>query len=99
MYHEDTHAVQPSSGGGFAMGLMFGTLVGVAAALMFAPFAGSETRERLRGQAERFKNRTSEAYDRFSKTVDDTVKKAGQAYSEMTEQVSRTEPIRPDYHS
>jgi gas vesicle protein len=95
MYQEEIQA--PS--GGFVMGLICGAALGVTAALMFAPFAGSEARERIASQAQRFKEKTSDAYDRVTKKVDDTMKKAGQVYADANETLGRGEPLRPDYRS
>jgi len=95
MYEHDT---QLQSGGGFFMGLLCGTALGLTAALMFAPFAGSETRERLSSQAQRFRDKTNDAYDRVTKKVDETVKRASQAFADATESMG-DEPFRPDYRS
>jgi gas vesicle protein len=64
---------------GFFIGLLAGTVVGAGIAMLFAPRAGSEVRQRVAGSAKEFSNRAAERYQQVSArvgvAVDDLSKK------------------------
>lgn len=74
-YGEPTRAAKP-----VVTGLLVGGLIGAAAALLFAPRSGEETRAELRDKAMELRDRTAE-------TVKDTVSQAKVKASELKEGV------------
>lgn len=56
---------------GFAYGLLVGTALGAAVALLFAPKAGSELRGQLADATSRIRQRAGQTYNRASAAVDD----------------------------
>jgi gas vesicle protein len=56
---------------GFAYGLLVGTALGAAVALLFAPKAGSELRGQLADATSRLRQRAGQVYNRASSAVDD----------------------------
>ena len=66
---------------GFVYGILVGTALGAAVALLFAPKAGSELRGQLADATSRIRRRAGQAYDRAVGSVND-----------MTERVRTTAP-------
>jgi gas vesicle protein len=61
---------------GFAYGLLVGTALGAAIALLFAPKPGSELRGQLADATSRIRRRAGQAYDRATGAMDDMVERA-----------------------
>ena len=61
---------------GFAYGLLVGTALGAAVALLFAPKPGSELRGQLADATTRIRRRAGQAYDRAVGTMDDVAERA-----------------------
>ncbi len=57
-------------------GIGLGAIIGAAAGLLFAPKAGTETREDLKKAADDLKNRAEEVVGELSTSVDDLVQKS-----------------------
>jgi gas vesicle protein len=64
---------------GFAYGLLVGTALGAAVALLFAPKPGSELRGQLADATSRIRQRAGQAYNRASAVVDDVASRARSA--------------------
>jgi gas vesicle protein len=73
---------------GFAYGVLVGTALGAAVALLFAPKAGSELRGQLADATSRIRQRAGQAYNRASSGMDDM--KRG-----MEDMTSRTRSSAP----
>jgi len=58
-------------GGSFVMGLLTGTVLGAGLGMLFAPKAGSDTRQQLTEQASTIANTATEGYRRASETATD----------------------------
>jgi len=58
-------------GGSFVMGLLTGTVLGAGLGMLFAPKAGSDTRQQLSEQASTLANTATEGYRRASETATD----------------------------
>jgi gas vesicle protein len=58
-------------GGSFVMGLLTGTVLGAGLGMLFAPKAGSDTRQQLSEQANTLANTASQGYRRASETATD----------------------------
>jgi gas vesicle protein len=58
-----------SSGGGFVMGLLTGTVLGAGLGMLLAPKAGTELRGQLGEQARNLGNMANEQYRRASETA------------------------------
>lgn len=71
--HNRTNPAKPVLGG-----FLVGSVIGVAAALLFAPRAGEETRAEIRGRAIDLRDRTTE-------TVKDTVSQVRSRANEVKE--------------
>jgi len=56
-------------GNGFLLGLLAGTVVGAGLALLFAPRAAMELRQRVSGTAKDFADRTADRYAEVSASV------------------------------
>ena len=52
------------SGGGFGIGFIMGAIVGVAIGFLYAPKAGSETRELLKEKTKEFKEKAGETAEK-----------------------------------
>ena len=61
---------------GFAYGLLVGTALGAAVALLFAPKAGSELRGQLSDATGRLRRRAGEIYDRAKGTASDMAERS-----------------------
>ena len=75
--------------GGFMMGLLCGTAVGAAVALMFAPKTGSEMREQISSSTDRLKRQAADTYEQASSAASnwvargrDAVDKGRKAYQD-----------------
>jgi gas vesicle protein len=75
----EPHYEEESGGGGFLIGLLCGTALGAAVALMFAPKAGSELRQRLYEQTDDIRKKAYETYDQATEQVNTVATKARQA--------------------
>ena len=64
---------------GFAYGLLVGTALGAAVALLFAPKAGSELRGQLADATSRVRQRAGQVYNRASSAMDDMASRARSA--------------------
>ena len=64
---------------GFAYGLLVGTALGAAVALLFAPKAGSELRGQLADATTRIRQRAGQVYNRASAAMDDMSSRARSA--------------------
>lgn len=70
---------EESGGGGFLIGLLCGTALGAAVALMFAPKAGSDLRQTLYDSTGDIRRKAGDAYDQATQTVNDYVSKGRDA--------------------
>jgi gas vesicle protein len=65
--------VENRSDPGFLLGLLAGSVVGAGLAMLFAPRAGSEVRQRITDSAKELGNRASERYQQVSTRVGEAV--------------------------
>jgi gas vesicle protein len=75
----EPHYEEESGGGGFVIGLLCGTALGAAIALMFAPKTGSEIRQTLYDATGDLRRKANDAYGQASEQVDNLVSKGRQA--------------------
>lgn len=84
---------QQSGGFGFVFGLMAGTVVGAGLALLLAPRAASELRDRATNSARALGKRASagydEASDRVGDAVDELARKGNRVRDDVAESVVR----------
>ena len=71
MYEPTTHGEGEARSFGFAYGLLVGTALGAAVALLFAPKPGSELRGQLADATTRIRERAGHVYNRASAAMDD----------------------------
>ena len=76
MHELSTYGDSESRSFGFAYGLLVGTALGAAVALLFAPKPGSELRGQLADATSRIRRRAGEAYGRARGTMDDMTEHA-----------------------
>jgi gas vesicle protein len=79
MYEPTTYGEGEARSFGFAYGLLVGTALGAAVALLFAPKAGSELRGQLADATSRIRQRAGQAYNRAAGAVDDVASRARSA--------------------
>jgi gas vesicle protein len=79
MHEPTTHGEGEARSFGFAYGLLVGTALGAAVALLFAPKAGSELRGQLADATSRIRQRAGQAYDRAASTMNDVASRARSA--------------------
>ena len=70
---------EESGGGGFLIGVLCGTALGAAVALMFAPKAGSELRQTLYDSTGDIRQKAYDAYGQATEQVNNYVAKGKQA--------------------
>jgi gas vesicle protein len=75
--------------GGFLIGLLCGTAIGAALALMFAPKSGSEIRQTLYDSTDDLRRKAYDAYGQATAQVNDAVSKGKQAVERGREAVER----------
>jgi gas vesicle protein len=75
----EPHYEEETGGGGFLIGLLCGTALGAAIALMFAPKAGSELRRTLYDSTDELRKKAYETYGQASEKVNNMVAKGKQA--------------------
>jgi gas vesicle protein len=75
----EPHYEEESGGGSFLIGLLCGTALGAAIALMFAPKAGSELRQTLYDSTGELRKKAYETYGQASEQVNNMVAKGKQA--------------------
>jgi len=75
----EPHYEEETGGGGFLIGLLCGTALGAAVALMFAPKAGPEFRQHLYESTGDIRRKAYETYDQASEQVNNIVSKGRQA--------------------
>ena len=76
MHELSMHDNDESRSFGFAYGLLVGTALGAAVALLFAPKAGSELRGQLADATSRLRRRAGEAYNRASGAASDMAERS-----------------------
>jgi gas vesicle protein len=74
-----------NDGGGFVMGLLTGTLLGVGLGMLFAPKAGSDLREQLSEQAGALANQAQDGYRKATQNAGQWAEKGKQAAGEWAE--------------
>ena len=79
-----------SSGNGFVMGLIAGTVLGAGLGMLLAPKAGSELRGAIGDQARNFGNKASEQYRRASESASGWAEKGREFVNQARDAVSRT---------
>ncbi len=67
------------NGRNFMLGLLCGTAVGAAIALLLAPKSGAELRQQLAESAERLRRQADETYQRAAGAMDEVVKQGRHA--------------------
>mgnify|MGYP003542939367 CR=1 FL=1 len=70
---------EPESGGGFLLGVLCGTALGVAIGLMFAPKSGSETRQSLYDSTGDIRRKAHDACGQAAEQVGNLVSKGREA--------------------
>ncbi len=75
----EPHYEEESGGGGFLIGLLCGTALGAAIALMFAPKVGSELRQKIYDSTGDIRRKAYETYGQASEQVNNIVTKGRQA--------------------
>jgi gas vesicle protein len=75
----EPHYDEEAGGGGFLIGLLCGTALGAAVALMFAPKTGSEIRQRLYESTEDLRRKAYQTYGQASEQVNNVASKAREA--------------------
>ena len=75
----EPHYEEEAGGGSFLIGLLCGTALGAAIALMFAPKAGSELRQTLYDSTGELRRKAYETYGQASEQVNNMVAKGKQA--------------------
>ena len=75
----EPHYEEESGGGGFLIGLLCGTALGAAIALMFAPKTGSEIRQTLYDSTGDIRRKAYETYGQATEQVNSIVSKGRQA--------------------
>jgi gas vesicle protein len=75
----EPHYEEESGGGGFLIGLLCGTALGAAVALMFAPKTGSEIRQRLYESTEDLRRKAYQTYGQATEQVNNVASKAREA--------------------
>ena len=78
-----------SSGGGFMMGLLTGTVLGAGLGMLLAPKAGSELRGAIGEQAKTWGNTASEQYRKASETAGQWAERGKDMVDKAREAVSR----------
>ena len=78
-----------SSGGGFMMGLLTGTVLGAGLGMLLAPKAGSELRGALGEQARTWGNAASEQYKKASETAGTWAERGREMVDKARDAVSR----------
>lgn len=78
-----------SSGGGFMMGLLTGTVLGAGLGMLLAPKAGSELRGAIGEQARTWGNTASEQYKRASETAGQWAERGRDMVDKAREAVGR----------
>jgi gas vesicle protein len=78
-----------SSGGGFMMGLLTGTVLGAGLGMLLAPKAGSELRGAIGEQAKTWGNTASEQYKKASETAGQWAERGKDMVDKAREAVSR----------
>jgi gas vesicle protein len=72
-------------GGMFVMGLLTGSVLGVALGMLFAPKAGSELRKQLSKQAGALANQAQEGYRQTTENVGQLAEKGKEVADELAE--------------
>ena len=72
-------------GGGFVLGLLTGTVLGVGLGMLFAPKAGSELRDQLSNQAGALANQAHEGYGKATQNAGKWAEKGQEAAGEWAE--------------
>jgi gas vesicle protein len=72
-------------GGGFVLGLLTGTVLGVGLGMLFAPKAGSELRNQLSDQAGALANQAQEGYRKATQNAGHWAEKGKEAAGEWAE--------------
>ena len=75
----EPHYEEEAGGGSFLIGLLCGTALGAAIALMFAPRAGSELRQTLYDSTGDLRRKAYETYGQATEQVNNMVAKGKQA--------------------
>jgi gas vesicle protein len=78
-----------SSGGGFMMGLLTGTVLGAGLGMLLAPKAGSELRGAIGEQAKTWGNTASEQYKKASETAGQWAERGKDMVDKARDAVSR----------
>jgi gas vesicle protein len=78
-----------SSGGGFMMGLLTGTVLGAGLGMLLAPKAGSELRGAIGEQAKNLSNAASEQYKKASETAGTWAERGRDIVDKAREAVTR----------
>jgi len=63
---------QTGTFGSFALGFLFGGLVGAAVALLTAPQSGEETREQIQHETERLREQMAKAVDEMRSSIEES---------------------------
>jgi len=90
----DVYGREDTSGGGFMLGLITGTVLGAGIGLLFAPKAGAELRSQLSSRAGDLADTAREGYrqasDKAANVANDLTDRGRDIYNRTRDVVSRT---------
>jgi gas vesicle protein len=80
----------------FVVGLACGVIAGAAAALLYAPMSGAETRRNLRHSADRLSRQAKTLYQGASDAAADLAAGGAELVDQLKEAGARMKAVRPE---